>query len=109
MFPGLSRPPANSGDPYRPVIPTQVTLPNGQTYQFKYNRYGELARVILPTGGAFEYDWASGYPNSAGGEYVDPLNQLESNIHRRLSARRTYKSGTTLEGTESYSFTVAGP
>ena len=34
-----------------------VELPNGRTYQFRYNSYGEVARIELPTGGATEYDW----------------------------------------------------
>jgi hypothetical protein len=35
-----------------------IWLPNGQSYQFKYNILGQLARVDLPTGGAIEYDFA---------------------------------------------------
>ena len=45
---------------YNPKIVRSVTLPNNQQYQFQYNSYGELARVVLPTGGAFEYDYDGG-------------------------------------------------
>ncbi len=46
---------------YNPKVVRSVTLPNNQQYQFQYNPYGELARVVLPTGGAFEYDHAGGF------------------------------------------------
>ncbi len=50
-----------------------VWLPDGRRYQFKYNVLAQLARVVLPTGGAFEYDYADtsnlpfeGPPNQGG-------------------------------------------
>ncbi|MBK9168350.1 MAG: hypothetical protein IPM24_12895 [Bryobacterales bacterium] len=36
----------------------KIQLPNAQTYEFRYNSYGELARVILPTGGMVDYTYA---------------------------------------------------
>ena len=37
---------------YNPIKVSAVVLPDGQrSYQFRYNSYGELARVVLPTGG----------------------------------------------------------
>ena len=39
---------------------SSVWLPNGRRYQILYNTYSELARVVLPTGGAIEYDWIDG-------------------------------------------------
>src|SRR6185436_10639232 len=41
-----------------PVVLKQVTLPNGQFYQFKFNIYGEIVKIIYPTGGyeRFAYD-----------------------------------------------------
>lgn len=35
-----------------------VELPDGRRYNFKYNSYGDVARIELPTGGAFEYEWS---------------------------------------------------
>jgi RHS repeat-associated protein len=45
-------------DVFNPVVLKQVTLPNGQFYQFKYNIYGEIVKIIYPTGGyeKFLYD-----------------------------------------------------
>jgi len=60
-----------------------VQLPDGRSHQLRYNPYGELARVVLPTGGALEYD------------YSDMGDS--SRIQRRLSERRVYADGTNLE------------
>jgi RHS repeat-associated protein len=37
---------------------TSVTLADGTQYSFSYNTYGELIKVIFPTGGYAEYDYA---------------------------------------------------
>ena len=52
---------------YNPMVVTSVVLPNNQSYQMHYNPYGELARVDLPTGGAFEYDFGSAVSGSTSG------------------------------------------
>jgi len=36
---------------FDPVVLYQVVLPTGQAYTFKYNIYGEITKVIYPTGG----------------------------------------------------------
>jgi RHS repeat-associated protein len=58
-----------------------VELPDNRRYQLYYNPYGELARVVLPTGGAIEYDWAGG---------ADPT---DATIFRYVTKRRVYPSG----------------
>jgi len=45
---------------YNPTVVSAVILPDGRSYRFYYNSYGELARVELPTGGAIEYDMNAG-------------------------------------------------
>lgn len=39
-----------------PTVTSAVWLPNGKSYKLYYNSYSELARVEVPTGGAYEYD-----------------------------------------------------
>ncbi|MBZ5579778.1 MAG: hypothetical protein LAP40_24745 [Acidobacteriia bacterium] len=39
---------------------SKIVLPDSTSYQFHYNEYGEIARVDLPTGGAYEFNWAFG-------------------------------------------------
>ena len=79
-----------------PLVVSSVVLPTGRSYQFSYNRYAELARYDLPTGGAveFDYDW---------GMHVDVFT---SDVYRRVVQRRTYPNGGTgssYEGKTTYS------
>ena len=75
---------------FNPRVISAVELPNNQTYQFRYNVYGELARVALPTGGTIEYDHAAGV---VGG----PASGVTGggDVYRRMVARRVYLDGTT--------------
>lgn len=41
-----------STPPFNPVVLHQIELPNGQTYTFTYNIYGEIDKVVYPTGGS---------------------------------------------------------
>lgn len=89
LFPELNG--AGSGA-YNPKVVSAVELPNGKQYQFRYNSYTELARLILPTGGAIEYDYAAGLTDSATGSGV--LSGLaEKHIYRRVIERRIYPDG----------------
>jgi YD repeat-containing protein len=58
LFPELSGSTQTLWDPY---VVTSVVLPNGKQYTFSYNSYGEVAQVVLPTGGAVQYQWGSIY------------------------------------------------
>jgi YD repeat-containing protein len=84
-----------------------VILPDGRSLRFKYNLFGEVAEVLLPTGGKLQYDYASssGLPsgNSIFFEYQGQYN-LITNIDRVVSERRTYPDGTNLEGSTTYSY-----
>jgi RHS repeat-associated protein len=42
---------------FSPVVLTEIDLPNRQRYQFSYNSYGELQKVIYPTGGYQRYEY----------------------------------------------------
>src|SRR5262249_23033727 len=65
LFPGLNMG-VSSSTTHNPTVVSTVWLPdngapgNNTRYKFYYNVYGELARVELPTGGAYEYDWKGG-------------------------------------------------
>ena len=80
---------------------SKLTLPDGRSYGFWYNMYGEMARAELPTGGAFEYDWVSAAPGSVSGV-------TDTAVIRRVVERRVYSnggsahSGGTLEGRQDY-------
>ena len=48
---------------FNPVVLAEILLPNGRSYQFKYNAYAEIDKVIYPTGGYERFLYA----------YVPPL------------------------------------
>ncbi|MBA3352270.1 MAG: RHS repeat protein, partial [Blastocatellia bacterium] len=86
-----------NGDHY--VYPggfTALWLPDGRSYQFRYNVYGQLARVVLPTGGAVEYDWAN--PNLG----------LGWGTRNRVTEKRVYNSDSVLVNKTVFSV-VQGP
>jgi RHS repeat-associated protein len=89
-------PEMRNASPYQfnPYVPTAVWLPNGKKYKFYYNNYGEIARVELPTGGAYEYDWAAGLVGGAasGATCSCPTWAL---VYRRVLERRVYSNGGT--------------
>jgi RHS repeat-associated protein len=97
LFPGITdwgENGNNAGDEFFTRVISRVILPDGRSYRFFYNSYAELARVELPTGGAFEYDWSGGVVNMGGSFDTGPNYE----IYRELTEKRVYKDGTTLEG-----------
>jgi YD repeat-containing protein len=99
LFPEING--ASTFQTFNPLKVARVELPDQRSYQFRYNRYGELAIVELPTGGRYEYEWGTGFtgtPNSSGsdGEFA---------IVRRITARRVYRDSSTPENKTSYSAT----
>ncbi len=79
--------------PFDVLVMSAVNLPNGQSYRFKYNSYGEIARIEFPTGSAVEYTWDVGANGmDLGGLYpfLDPF------IYRRVVERRQYDDGVNL-------------
>ena len=99
LFPELD---GSNSTNYDPTVVGSVWLPDGQRrYQLFYNQYGELARVVLPTGGAIEYDHTGGFVGgSASGAFGPARNK---HIHRRVVERRVYADGSNLEGRTTYS------
>ena len=83
---------------YSPPVISSVDLPNQKSYIFRYNSYGELARVELPTGGAIEYDITGGIEGgTSSGIFGNLSGELfstqESFIYRRLVQRRVFEGG----------------
>jgi RHS repeat-associated protein len=73
---------------YDPPVVSRVELPgNNLSYYFFYNPYGELARVILPTGGGYDYVWnGDGALGSGANGFLD--------IRRRVTQRTSYMTLT---------------
>ncbi|HKB66328.1 MAG TPA: RHS repeat-associated core domain-containing protein [Pyrinomonadaceae bacterium] len=89
LFPDTNH---NNTNPYNPIVIKSVTLPNGQQYQLLYNSYGEVARALLPTGAAIEYDYAAGLSDGAASGSFGGGAQGK-HVYRRIIERRTYPTG----------------
>ena len=85
---------------YNPEVVSSVVLPDGRAYEFRYNNYGELTEINLPTGGRIEYVWQSTpgvYGNFEPPESIPashpPADSPNPEIHRRVEKRRVYVGG----------------
>src|SRR5262249_1038815 len=101
LFPLLN---GSQSSQYNPPAVSAVYLADGRSYRLYYNSYGELERVVLPTGGAIQYRMTSGsggYPTGPdGGDYQ---------IYRRVTERQVYPDGTTMEGKSVYTASASLP
>ncbi|MEK6303568.1 MAG: RHS repeat-associated core domain-containing protein [Acidobacteriota bacterium] len=100
------------------AVLTQLILPDNRLLVFKYNEYGEVAEVQLPTGGKVQYDYqgvvldtiaGKGLPagNTLGIEAIAPGGGNVRAVDRAVVARRTYADGSsTVEGTWSYDYKI---
>ena len=101
---------------FDPEVVASVLLPDQTNqYTFLYNNYGEIARVVLPTGGAYEYDYPASVPacsaqtsNSCAASFT--INNASGGVDaqgviRRVTARREYPDGSTLSSQTQYSAT----
>jgi len=76
---------------FNPVVLAEVDLPNGQKYEFKYNQYGEITKIIYPTGSyeTFKY------------ERIDPISGHSSiaydKTNRGVTERKVYSAEGTLQ------------
>lgn len=81
-----------------PQVVSEVVLPNGKSYLFHYNSYGEVGEVILPTGGSFRYFFDAGLVGGLSGGVVAGDHYA---IYRRLIRRETW-NGTSRENVMTY-------
>ena len=67
----------NSSNRHNPYVLHQIMLPNNQKYVFTYNIYGEINKVILPTGGYKRYEYG----------YIPPIS-MEPNANMYTQVNR---------------------
>ncbi len=53
---------------FNPVVLSEVALPNGQSYRFSYNIYGEIEKITYPIGGYERFSYG----------YVKPLSDVKA-------------------------------
>jgi RHS repeat-associated protein len=76
---------------FNPIVLAGIILPNGKQYEFKYNQWGEITKIIYPTGAyeKFEYGVIPGVSGFSAGAY----NQANRGVRKRW----VYKSLSATE------------
>lgn len=69
---------------FNPVVLHRIVLPDGRAYTFTYNEYGEIAKVVYPTGGYERYRYGRLPPLAPVGEPYSQANR--GVVERRVSA-----------------------
>ena len=92
---------------------TEVVLPDGRALKFRYNEFGEVAEVELPTGARIQYDYShvSALPTGISPSWETSTNGAGSGIvsdvkwvDRAVTAKRTYPDGANLEATWTFGY-----
>lgn len=111
---------SSPGVPFNPVVLTKVTIASGQSYQFKYNLYGEIEKIIYPSGGyeRFVYAQVTGLQNPTApyeqtnrgvtDQYISENGDGTDEIHWTYSASRSYNN-PPIGQTDPYKVTITNP
>ena len=83
---------------FNPVVLTDIIYPNGLSYKFSYNIYGEIDKVIYPTGAFEQYKYIPFHPI---GDVRTPYSQG----NRCVTSRKISPSGT---GNDLLTWTYTG-
>src|SRR5438445_6632741 len=59
---------------FNPVVLAEIVLPNGTSYKFTYDVYGEIDKVTYPTGAYDKYTYAQ-FPAISGGMFENAFFQ----------------------------------
>lgn len=99
---------------FNPVVLAEVQLPNGQKYQLKYNVFGEIDKIIYPTGGYERFLY--GYIAPLDPDTVYPYSQANRGVLERwvspsgnVSEESTNHWVYTAGGISPYKTTVTAP
>jgi RHS repeat-associated protein len=76
---------ANASQLFNPVVLSQIVLPTGQAYTFTYNVYGEIDKMVMPTGGYESYNHTTKSPITLTSDFYWQGNRGVST--HRVSAR----------------------
>ena len=78
----------SAGQLFNPVVLAEIVLPDGSSYKFGYNVYGEINRVVYPTGAfeQYEYDPMISDLDQQKQPYVQATRKVKS---RKLSVNGT--------------------
>ncbi|HWQ55152.1 MAG TPA: RHS repeat-associated core domain-containing protein [Bryobacteraceae bacterium] len=106
LFPELD---GSATTQFNPWVISSIVLADQSSYTFKYNSYGELARLGLPTGGAYTYQYpaAASCNDTSGASGVISVNQgAQYSIYRRLVERDELANGSTVSARTVFTATA---
>lgn len=83
---------------FNPVVLHQIVMPNGQSYTFTYNVYGEIDKIVLPTGGYERYNYSQ-VPS------LSTLGAVYAQANRGVTSQFISPSGS---GTDEVQWTYTG-
>ncbi|HEV7642794.1 MAG TPA: RHS repeat-associated core domain-containing protein [Pyrinomonadaceae bacterium] len=73
---------------FNPTVISEVVLPNGKKYEFKYNVYGEISKITYPTGSYERFEYG----------YVEPIGFTAMEVYKQ-SNRGVAKRYVSFDGT----------
>ncbi|HUR98219.1 MAG TPA: RHS repeat-associated core domain-containing protein [Pyrinomonadaceae bacterium] len=78
----------SAGQLFNPVVLAEVAMPDGSSYKFTYDEYGELDKVVYPAGAYEEYDYDSMISD------LDQQKQPYIQATRKVRSRKLSVNGT---------------
>lgn len=75
---------------FNPIVLSEVVLPDGRSYQFKYNEYGEIDKATYPTGSTERFEYAE---VSA----IDGVSGAPMGVNRGVIKRWVSETGLTAD------------
>jgi RHS repeat-associated protein len=107
MFNSTSLTPICASQKFNRVVLAEIDLPNGASYRFRYNPYGEIDKLYLPSGGYERYQYANIAPITY---YKAPYDQTSRGVTDRfLSSDGTAATETHWQYGIEYTIGTAGP
>ena len=82
------------GQLFNPVVLAEIVLPDGSSYKFTYDEYGELDKVVYPTGAYEQYDYDSIV------SFIDERKQPYIQATRKVTSRKLSVNGTGSDAAE---------
>jgi hypothetical protein len=94
------------------LLLSSITFPNGLSYTFEYNNFGELTKVVYPTGGYTRYEYGSfvhlviGKPELPPVTSLDGPEEIREVIAKHVCSKATGACSTDEEETTLYTPSV---
>ena len=89
----------SGGQVFNPVVLKEIDLPDGTSYKFSYDVYGEIDKVIYPTNAYDKYEYSSYPPSLSPPVYEEGMDREEDQqpylqSMRWISSRKQSVDGT---------------